>query len=129
MCRYDFILLLKMKDIFLTHLQEDIRWRISKILNDYKFIFNIFFVVLLSDRSRLKADKQALLFQIQEMQKTVDDKEEQLREFLREYNLQAKVIWMFNDNVFVWFLLKLHFITFCKIYYIIYFTHARRLCS
>ena len=49
------------------------------------------FLDLQSDRTRLRNDKSELLSQIQEMQKTVDDKEEQLREFLREFSSQMKV--------------------------------------
>ena len=49
------------------------------------------FLALKIDRQRLKSDKTELLNQIQEMQKTIDDKEEQLRDFIREFELQMKV--------------------------------------
>ena len=49
------------------------------------------FAALKTDRDRLKLDKAELLSQIQETQKTIDDKEEQLREFIRDFNQQMKV--------------------------------------
>jgi len=42
------------------------------------------------ERQRLKQDKSYLLNQVDEMQKSLDDKEEQLRDFIREFELQMK---------------------------------------
>ena len=49
------------------------------------------FLALRTERNHLKSDKCELIHQVEEMQKTIDDKEEQLREFLREFESQVKV--------------------------------------
>jgi len=56
------------------------------------FVNFVHISALKSDRDRLKVDKAELLGQIQETQKTIDDKEEQLREFIRDFNQQMKVL-------------------------------------
>ena len=64
----------------------------------FSLIFYLF-LALESDRTRLKADKRELLHQIEETQKTIDDKEEQLREFLREFESQKKVPANFSNSI------------------------------
>jgi catalase (peroxidase I) len=52
--------------------------------------YNVFVSVLKADRKRLKAEKYDLLNQMKELYATLDDKEKELRDFIRNYDKVRK---------------------------------------
>ena len=53
--------------------------------------FTISSTVFKQENDELRSERFELLNQMQEMQKTIDDKEDQLREFIKEFHIQTKV--------------------------------------
>lgn len=59
------------------------------------FLFFTFSTTVFKQESdELRSERFELLNQMQEMQKTIDDKEDQLREFIKEFHIQTKVIFL-----------------------------------
>ena len=54
-------------------------------------LFTISSTVFKQENDELRSERFELLNQMQEMQKTIDDKEDQLREFIKEFHIQTKV--------------------------------------
>lgn len=52
--------------------------------------FHLIVSVLKADRKRLKAEKYDLLNQMKELYATLDDKEKELRDFIRNYDKVRK---------------------------------------
>lgn len=54
-----------------------------------------------SDRKRLKAEKADLMNQMQQLYATLESREEQLRDFIRNYEQHRKV-WHTHNNLVCW---------------------------
>jgi len=76
----------------LVHSRRTVCWLMltNRACSGSKQRIMFFLIGFERERQRLKQDKSYLLNQVDEMQKSLDDKEEQLRDFIREFELQMK---------------------------------------
>lgn len=65
-----------------------------------------------SDRKRLKAEKADLVNQMQQLYATLESREEQLRDFIRNYEQHRKVRHLFSNSIEAHASIQTHFFLF-----------------